>query len=507
MKALKSKKVKTLLANYKEISLLGKIGALLGWDMNVNLPPKGAGGRAEVSAYLTQLSTEKWQDKEFRKMLEDGEFKNLRNEEAAIVRNLNQSAKYYYKVPKKIIIETSLVTSNAFMAWKIAKKENDFKKFLPHLEKIIELNIKTAKYLGYKENPYDALLDLYEPDLTASDCENVFSNIQPELTRILREIISSSKHKDLMKLSNKLFDGTKKYKVDNQKELSNFALNKIGYDLEAGRMDISSHPFTDTLGRYDVRITNRYKEDDFRESLMVAMHEGGHALYEQGVDEDYSYTPLAGGVSLGIHESQSRFWENQIGRSLEFMKFMTHIFHKYYLRELSNYSAEDFYGVFNMVNPSLIRTEADEVTYNLHIALRFEVENGLINRKIKACDLPEIWREKMKKYLGITPKTDREGVLQDVHWAYGNFGYFPTYTLGNLYAAQFRKSMRNEYEFEKDVQKGELGKILEWLRKNIYQYGSLYFPKELCEKVTGEELNPKYFLQYIKEKYTKLYKI
>jgi carboxypeptidase Taq len=291
-----------------------------------------------------------------------------------------------------------------------------------------------------------------------------------------------------------------------QKQLALFVLKKIGYDLEAGRMDVSSHPFTDTLGIYDVRITNRYKADNFVESIMVALHEGGHALYDQGVKEEYAGTPLEGGVSLGIQESQSRFWENQIGRSEEFVKFITPILHAFYPEQLSEFDHQTLSRHFNWVTPGLIRVEADEITYNLHIALRFEIENKLINNKIKADDLPEIWRSKMKKYLGVVPETDREGVLQDVHWSGGMFGYFSTYTLGNLYAAQITAKMAKELKIDNLVEKANYGTILSWLRTNIHQYGSLYWPKELIKKVTGEPLNPKYFVDYLQKKYSVIYK-
>ena len=238
---------------------------------------------------------------------------------------------------------------------------------------------------------------------------------------------------------------------------------------------------------------------------MTAMHEAGHALYEQGVKSSYAGTPLEGGVSLGIHESQSRFWENQVGRSEVFAKYAIKLFRKYYPKEFNKMSSEDLFIVFNDVNPGFIRVEADEVTYNLHIALRFGLENGIINNKLKVEDLPEIWRSKMKDYLGVVPKTDREGVLQDVHWSHGMLGYFPTYTLGNLYAAQFAVKLKKQLDFDKLAGTGNLAPILSWLRKNIHQYGSLYWPKELIKKVTGEELKPDYFLAYIKDKYTKLY--
>ena len=501
-----NKKVKKILEKYREISLLARINGLLGWDLNVNLPAKAGEGRAQQSAYLAKLITEKWLEPEFKKLLEEvnvSSFAKATEDEAAIIRNLRWASKYYYRVPKEIIVEFAETGTRAFMVWQKAKAEDKFSDFLPHLEKLIRLNQIIAKHVGFEENPYDALLDLYEPGLTTSVCKKMFERLQPSLSGILKKIQKSPKYKE----KSPLVDGQMAYPVDDQRQTSLYVLRKMGYDLEAGRMDISSHPFTDTLGRWDVRITNRYKVGDFRESLMTAMHEGGHALYEQGVREDYEFTPLDGGVSLGIHESQSRFWENQIGRSYEFIKFLTPIFAAFYPEQLSGAGTEEIFRLFNQVKPSLIRTEADEVTYNLHVMLRFELEEKMINGKIKAKDLPEIWQEKMKKYLGVVAKTDREGVLQDVHWTHELMGYFPTYTLGNLYAAQFAAKMKKEINLEDLSTRGELGTILSWLRDKIHQHGSLYWPAELVKRVTGEELNSNYFLDYIKRKYKQIYEV
>lgn len=500
-----NRNVRKLVEKYREISLLGRINGILGWDMNVNLPPNATEGRAQQSAYMAKLISERWLEPEFMKLLDAAteEQGNLRAEELAIVRNLNWGAKYYHKVPKEIIVEFAEASAKAFMAWQGAKRENKFKDFLPHLEKLIKLNRLLAKHIGYKGNPYDALLDLYEPGLTAKECRRIFAKLRPFLVGTLRKIVKSSSYRK----KPEIVEGELVYPADDQRQLCLFVLRKMGYDFDAGRMDVSSHPFTDTLDRHDVRITNRYKADDFRESLMVAMHEGGHALYEQGVSEEYTGSPLEGGVSLGIHESQSRFWENQMGRSYWFIEFLTPIFHAFYPEQLSKVGTETIFGLFNQVKPSLIRTEADEVTYNLHVMLRFELEEAMVNGRVKAKDLPEVWRAKMRQYLGVVPKTDREGVLQDVHWSHGPMGYFPTYTLGNLYAAQFAFRMRKELKVEDLARKGELGTILSWLRSNIHQYGSLYWPNELAKKVSGEELNPKYFLGYIKKKYGQIYKV
>ena len=502
---IRNASVKKLLEKYKEISTLGKIEAVLGWDLSVNLPAKASDERAIQSAYLAKAVTEKWLDPEFKKILEDvnSHPKGLNRREKAVIRNLNWGAKYYHRVPKEIIVEFAETAARAFIAWQEARKKDKFSDFKPFLKKLVELNRLIAKHIGYKDNPYDALLDLYEPGLTTKSCREIYSLLQPELTRILKKITKSKNYSS----TSDLVDSQSNFPQDDQRQLSLFVLKRMGYDLKAGRMDISTHPFTTTLGHFDVRITNRYKLNDFRDSLMTAMHETGHALYEQGVKEEYAATPLDGGVSLGIHESQSRFWENQIGRSLEFIKYLTPVLHAFYPEQLEKVDAQSLFLLFNTVKPSLVRTESDEVTYNLHVALRFELEEGLINGRFKVEELPGLWRAKMKKYLGVVPKTDREGVLQDVHWSHGPMGYFPTYTLGNLYAAQFAKKMETELDLKELSGKGELGTILSWLRTNIHQHGGMYWPQELSVRITGAKLNPKHFLDYIKAKYSEIYKV
>ncbi|MCX7928716.1 MAG: carboxypeptidase M32 [Patescibacteria group bacterium] len=502
----KNKKIQELLSLYKEIYLLGKISAVLGYDMNVSLPEAAADGRAAQSAYVTQLISEKWLSKKLRNLLEEVENESdLTETEKAIIRNLNWQGKYYFKVPQSLVVEFSKTTSQAFMAWQKAKREDSFADFLPHLKKVVNICQLIADHLGYKGNPYDALLDLYEPGLTFSQVKAIFDELRSKLKDLLKSVQGSKKYNEIVALSQKYFSENANYPVEHQRQIALFVARKLGYDFTAGRLDVSAHPFTETLGRDDVRITTRYKVNDFRDSLASAIHEVGHALYEQGVLRDYEYTPIDGGVSLGIHESQSRFWENQIGRSYEFISFIEPILHTLFNDQVGKADKEELHLLFNIVKPSLIRVEADEVTYNLHIALRFEIEEALINKKIKPEDLPGIWREKMRDYLGVVPETDREGVLQDVHWSYGSIGYFPTYTLGNLYAAQFANAMRKEINFAEKVSKGEFGAILSWLRSNIHQHGSLYWPSELCKRITGEDLNPNYLLDYLQEKYTNLY--
>lgn len=497
------KSVKKLLEYHKEIALLNSISATLGWDLNVNLPSSASQTRADQTAYLTQLTTEKWQNPKLKDLLESVRSeKNLTPEEHAVVRNLDHALKYYARIPKELIIEFSKETSMAFMAWNTARQNNDFAEFLPNLKKVIRLNQLFAEHLQYNDNPYDALLDLYEPGLTTKECDKLFTEIKEPLTTLIKTITSKKNYNPDLGYIGKGAN----FSQNLQEQLSHFVLKKMGYDFTSGRLDVSPHPFTTGLGANDIRITTAYKSYDFRDSLSASIHEGGHALYEQGINPEYANTPLDGGVSLGIHESQSRFWENQIGRHPEFMKFLTPLLHAFF-PSLEHADVDTVTMLFNHVKPDCIRIEADEVTYNLHIILRFELEQALISGELDPEDLPEAWNKKMKQYLGVIPPTNSQGVLQDVHWAYGSFGYFPTYTLGNLYAAQIHFAMKKEIDYEKGLANGELREPLAWLRSHIHQHGSLYTPQDLIKKATGEKLSSKHYLAYITEKYTHLYSL
>lgn len=500
---LKKKSLKDLLTFYKEVSTISQIEGLIGWDLNVNLPPEAATTRAQHSAFLTKLSAEKWKDEKISNLLKNAETDAATLEEKAIVRNLKKAAKYYTQVPEEIIVKFSKVTSEAFMAWNKAKQDSRYSDFEPFLKEIIEINKIIAKHLGYKNDPYDALLDLYEPGLTAKQCRKYFKELQPTLSNLVNKITKSKNYPKALPFIGPNYY----YPPEDQKQLSLFALRKIGYDLQAGRLDPSPHPFTISLGFGDVRVTTKYTESDFRDALTSTIHEGGHALYEQGVDENYVATPLEGGVSLGIHESQSRFWENQVGRNRSFLKFLMPVLQTLYSTQLGSADLDQIELLFNYVKPGFIRIEADEVTYTLHIILRFELEHALINGELSTKDLPRAWNEKMKKYLGIVPPSDDLGVLQDVHWAYGSFGYFPTYSLGNLYAAQFTHAMSKEIDIQKALDEANFAVILSWWRENVHKYGSLYYPNELINRVTGEELSTKYYLSYITKKFKGIYKI
>ena len=501
---IQNKILKEILPPFAEIALLGKTKSVLDWDLNVNLPPKASEGRARQTAYLAELITNKWLDKEFRALIEkSSEIASGSDEEKAIARNLAIGAKFYYRVPKELIIKKEGTAAKAFMAWKEAKEKNDFSLFKPLLKELIEIDKQIAEHLTYKENPYDALLDQFEPTLTAKKAAAAFDQIKPDLIRITKAVQKSKGYKN----TSEYIDSDKFYPRPEQKRMALFLMRKMGFDFQSGRLDESPHPFTTTLDRYDIRITSMYKDHDFRDSYISTMHETGHGLYEQGVNPDYSLTPLEGGVSYGMHEAMSRFWENMVGKSPDFLSFMTPIFQSFYSEVLSRMDEKALARTINLVKPSYVRIEADEVTYSLHIILRFEMENALLNGKITVEEAPELWREKSKKYFGSEPPTDREGVLQDVHWAYGAFGYFPSYAFGNLYGAQLLRKMKKDIAFEKELQRGNLLLVKDWLDKKIHQYGSVYLPDELMKKVTGESLNPQYFIEYLEKKYSPIYNV
>jgi carboxypeptidase Taq len=502
--SVKNPSIKKLLEKYKEISQLGKISSILNWDLNVNLPGKAAQARSEQNAYLANLMTEKWHDKEFKSLVEKvQQEKDLTHEEQAMVRNITHATKFYYNVPKEIIVKREKITSIAFPVWTQAREENDFKKFLPHLQEIFEINREIAGYLKYKTNPYDALLDQFEPGLTAQDCQTLFDGLKIEISSLIKKITKSKDYTDQVPFVN----NSQHYPKEDQRKIIDYVVHKMGFDFTSGRIDVSPHPFTIGLGPNDIRLTTHYKDQDFRESFSATMHEAGHGLYEQRINPKYAYTPLEGGVSLGIHESLSRFWENMVGKNPLYIQTLIPLFQTIYNQQLGQINEQTLIKAFNIVKPSLIRVYADEVSYSLHIILRFEMENELINNKLKVNDAPEAWREKSKKLFGIAPETDKDGILQDVHWTYGAIGYFPSYAMGNIYGAQFLNKMQQDIDFDRTLAKGELKPIKDWLDTHIHTHGSLYYPKELLQRVTGEKSNHKYFIDYLNKKYAQIYNI
>jgi carboxypeptidase Taq len=480
-----------------ELVIMSKYGSalgVLGWDQEVNIPKKGRAFRGEVNALLSaDLHRRATADKFVglvKKLREPAKFDKLSKDEQIIVRETWRDVEKSLKIPTELVEEMARLATEAFAAWAEAREKSDFKIYQPYLQKIVALNQKEAELLGYKESPYDALLDGFEPELTAARIEEVFTPLAKELSQIVKNV----KGKPEPKLPKA------KYPIDIQVKLNHKIAADLGYDLDAGRIDVSPHPFTMGLHPTDVRITTRYQEDDFYYAVGCTVHETGHALYEQGLLPKYYGTPLGEVGSLGLHESQSRMWENFVGRSIEYCHYLNTLLVEYF-PDNPKLTDEQVYDHLNHVQPSLIRVEADETTYNLHIVLRFEIEKGLIEGTIKVADLPEIWNAKMKQYLHIEVPDDAHGVLQDVHWSHGTIGYFPTYTLGNIYAAQLYNKAKSEIQnLEAGFAEGEFASLLKWLRKNVHQEGSRYYPEELIKKVTGEGLNSKYLVDYLKTK-------
>ncbi|NQU42979.1 carboxypeptidase M32, partial [bacterium] len=404
------------------------------------------------------------------------------------------------RIPERLVREMSVAQSNAVAVWTQAREANDFARFQPHLERLLDLKREEADCLKEEgQTRYDALLDGYERGMTGDAIETLFAGLRDAIAPLVQQIADSPRPPDLTVLG-------RSFGVQAQWDFGMEVLGAMGFDFDRGRQDKSAHPFTTGLHPSDVRITTRLSAKNLASSIFSTIHEGGHALYEQGLREEDWGTPLGSTVSLGINESQSRMWENLVGRGLS---FWTHFFPKlrsYFPIELQSVDLETFYRAINHVRPSLIRVEADEATYSLHIILRFELERALLDGDLAAADLPEAWGEKMQEYLGIVPTDDKDGCMQDIHWAWGLVGYFPTYALGNLYSAQFfDKARRDIGDLDDHIARGNLGVLTEWLRENIHRRGHRLLAPELVEAVTGEPLRTEPFLDYLKAKYSDLY--
>jgi len=482
----------------KELYDLRKASDLLEWDQETYMPPKSVEGRGYALATLSGVYHEKLTSKKMGEYLKKLEIeKDLTEEQKANVREIKRIYEKKTKVPLKLVKEITKTSSLGTEAWARARKKSDFKIFQPYLEKMVSLKKDFAEAIGYEDKAYDVLIDDFEPYTTVKDIDPVFSGLRKNLVPIVKKITESeTKIKDIL---NQSFD------VDKQKNFGIQIIKDMGFDLEQGRLDSSAHPFT-SGSCDDVRLTTFKEGRGFH--LFAMMHEAGHGLYEQGYKKEHYRTPMAEAISLGYHESQSRMWENLIGRSRFFWKYYYPKLQKDFPEQLKKYSLEDFYRAINIVKPSFIRVDADETTYNLHILLRYDMEKNLFDDKIDAKEAPETWNQKMEEYLGIVPENDAAGVLQDIHWSQGLFGYFPTYTLGNLYSVQlFNQIKKDVLGFEEKISKGNLSDLKKWLNKNVHEHGKLYSAKELTKKLTGEALNPEHFIKYLKEKFESIYNI
>jgi carboxypeptidase Taq len=481
------------------ISDLSQAQALLSWDENVYLPPKAVRTRGQQLATLAQVIHERLTDPRLMEYVEALRAVDPESEVGAFVREARRSVERAQKVPSDFVAEMSRVRSAALAAWTAARAEADFARFAPHLEKTLELNRRYADFLGFEKHPYDALHDLYEPGGDVETLKRVFAELRDATVALLQEITASGRT---------LSDAPvrRPFAEADQEAFGRFVVRALGYDFEGGRLDRTVHPFATRIGQGDVRITTRYEPEFLNPALFGAVHEAGHAMYEQGIAERYARTPLEQAVSLGLHESQSRLWENLVGRSLPFWRWAYPKLQKTFPDALAEVSLEAFYAAINRVEPSFIRVEADEVTYNLHVMVRFELELALLEGSLTVRELPGAWNDLYTTYLGVTPPNDAVGCLQDIHWSLGMIGYFPTYTLGNLMSVQLYEAAKAAHpELEAEFEAGRFGTLLGWLRERVHQHGSRFEPAELLRRATGSELSAAPYVSYLNRKFRALY--
>jgi carboxypeptidase Taq len=498
------KSLESIYNQQKELSVLGGIGALLGWDQMTYIPAKGAQERGEQTALLSSLAHKRVVSDIFwnhiTKLSKESIYNTLSTEDQHVVKRLKKDVEKSRKIPDDFVKRSAKITTMAYPAWQQARNKNDFKIFQPHLEKIVDLE---KEYVGYIDLPgprYDTLLDDYEEGMTTQKLRTEFNSLKKNLKKILDKVISSETYTQQQNLS---ITFTKTI----QQQICQQIFDQMNLPNDASRIDESTHPFTTSLGNDDVRITTNYERKNPLFSFFSTVHEAGHALYELGVPTGkYKNTVIADSPSLGLHESQSRFWENIIARSKPFWEYYYPEFKKQAGAQLNNISFETWYHHVNRVKPSFIRVEADELTYCLHVILRFELESELMQEKLTVSELPQAWNEKMEESLGITPTTDTEGVLQDMHWSGGSIGYFPTYALGSIYAAQLFNALKKDHSnTNEEIKNGDFDNILTWLREHVHQYGRMMTAEEIIKKTCGEGLNADVFVSYLRQKYLNLY--
>ncbi|MCL2609751.1 MAG: carboxypeptidase M32 [Treponema sp.] len=500
----------------REYCRLGKIVATLQWDMETYMPPEGIKERSEQLALIEGLAHARLADPENGRLLaelgsteeEPGGDEELPARDRDFVRVLRRNYDRAILLPAEFVGEAAKARGFSQAAWAAARKANDFKAFLPHLRTMIDTERKRAAYWGFGsegKSLYDGLLDMYEPGMGVAQITPLFAVLRERLSALVKEI-GKRERPDTSFLD-------REFPVEKQREFSDSVLDAIMFSTKRGRLDLSAHPFTISLGPDDVRITTRYFPKNLLSGLFSVIHEAGHAIYEMGFPEELRGTSLADGASMGIHESQSRLWENVIGRGLPFWKNKFPGLKSAFPEQLGKVELPEFYRAVNEVKPSLIRVDADEVSYGLHVILRFELEQGMISGEIDPEKLPEIWREKMREYFGIEidpagPRSDADGVLQDVHWSMGAFGYFPSYLLGNLYGLHFWRRIREDIpDFDTRIIQGDFGPLRSWIDDNICRWGARLEPARLLHEVCGLELRAEPFLEYVEAKYRDLYGI
>jgi carboxypeptidase Taq len=485
-----------------EIFDLQRASALLGWDQQTYMPPGGAESRGQQLATLQTIAHDKSVSPEIGRLLDELEPYVAQLDpdsfDARLVRVIKRNYDKEVKVPSEWVTEFSIVTTNAYEAWGKARAENNFPHFEPHLEKILDLAHRYASFFAPYDHVYDPLVDIFEPGLKTVDIKAIFDTLRPQQVALLKQIASRPQvDNSFMHLQ---------YDEQKQWDFGVEIITKMGYDWKRGRQDKTLHPFTTGFGWGDVRITTRVYPDFLAPALFGTLHETGHAMYELGSDKSLDRTPLLGGSSSGIHESQSRMWENMVGRSLPFWQHFYPRLQEYFPSQLGNLPLDAFYKGINKVQPSYIRVEADEATYNLHIMLRMELEIALMEGTLAIKDLPDVWNTRFQEYLGIAPPDNSQGVLQDVHWSGGMIGYFPSYALGNLIAAQLWELINRDIpDLPEQIKRGEFAPWLAWLREKIHVHGSKYEPQELIQKVTGSKIDSAPYMRYLTSKYSQIY--
>ncbi len=488
-----------LISRLKRVHVLGTVNSLLGWDEQVNLPPDSADLRAEQLALMAELQHSAAGDPRIGELLDGLEARRggLSGNQQVVLRLARRDYDRVVKLPPEFVREKARHSSRAFHAWAKCRAASDFLGFAPFIEKHLELAKQEAAFLGYAAAPYDYMIDRNDPGMTAEAIEGLFAELKEGLMPVMRGIIASP-----VKARPGIFRG---FPVEQQRTFLRAVTERIGFNYRRGRIDVSLHPFCDGSGA-DLRMTTRFDEDNPLDSLFSAIHETGHGLYEQGTLIEHQGTPLGQAVGMAVHESQSRLWENQVARSRPFWRFFEPRFRETFPAQLGAVSSDELYLAVNAVRPTLIRVDADEVTYNLHIILRFEIEKRLFAGTLAVADLPAAWNALAQELIGLRPANDREGVLQDVHWSGGAFGYFPSYCLGNMMAAQFWYKAQGDLPgLDDDFARGDFSRLLGWLRRNIHAQGRRHDTRGLVKVVTGEPLSPAHLLRYLRERYCALY--
>lgn len=489
----------TLCQRERERATLASAGSLLGWDERTYLPAKGQAFRGDQLALIAQLCHERLTDKKMGDLLQQAEAEMLHDDQRANVKGIRRQYDRAVKMPTELVVALAKATSAGQNAWEPAKHNNDFASFKPFLETIIKLKREEAQAVGYADHPYDALVDEFEPGARTRDLKALFKQLQDELVPLIAAIQQSS-----FKAPREIL--ARSYPVEQQRQLSEWIAEKIGFDRSAGRLDVTVHPFCSGIGPGDVRITTRFNEHAFAEAFFGTLHEVGHGIYEQNLSGEHFGTPLGTACSLGIHESQSRLWENFVGRSMPFWRANWSTVKERFQASLKDVTLDQFYAAINDVRPSLIRIEADEATYNLHIILRFELEQAMLTGDLLAKDLPGAWNERFHQMFGLSVPQDNVGCLQDVHWSAGLLGYFPTYTLGNLYAAQFMERVQQDQpRLHEQIAGGEYAPLKTWLTEHIHSKGQRYSATELCQLITGKAISHEPLMRYLKKKFGEMY--